>query len=172
MKIRKSKVALACIAVSMRCYRHHVRTPEGSVCSIPKDDVDGNWHVNEGLLYWLLDEKTTKEEAVLLSEWRNADQDQNLGTREGALINTIDTVIRKQPSPETVKLGQLVVLTSQDIIAKVKPDQISALAKVVLGWYGGNYLREFLDFLSARVNQAALTCSWFWLEHLVTTFGD
>ena len=40
-----------------------------------------------------------------------------------------------------------------------------------MSWYGGAYMREFQDFLSARVNQAALSCRWAFFECLATTLG-
>ena len=41
-----------------------------------------------------------------------------------------------------------------------------------MSWYGGPYMREFQDFLSARVNQAALSCPHGFFETLAVVFGN
>ena len=69
-------------------------------------------------------------------------------------------------------IPRFVVLISQDLLIKMKPDHIAALAKLVLSWFGGPYLREWLDFLSLRVNQADLSCPWGFFETLAQSFGD
>lgn len=105
-KMTRSTFALSHMTLLQRCYKHKMQMPRGGRFNANTEDEDHMYVIANGLRFYLLSEDTTKEEIILLSEWRNADQDQNLSTREGALFNTMDTLLRALPCPEMVKLGQ------------------------------------------------------------------
>ena len=92
--------------VQIRCYKHGIPHPRGNRFAISPDDDSLAYLVKEGVPMFILSEETTKEELLLLSEWRNADQLQNLAGREGALMNMFHCTLQAQPYPQSVKLGQ------------------------------------------------------------------
>ena len=69
-------------------------------------------------------------------------------------------------------IPRFVVAVTGALIVSVKPDHLAALGRLVMSWYGGHYMREFQDFLSARVNQAALSCPYAFFECLAVVFGN
>ena len=87
------------LTLLLRCLRSGMKSSLlGTSFTINDDDDDLKKVVADGHCYWLLSEKITEEDAVLLSEWRNSDQNQNQFNSEMQLIKNIQRICLKEQS--------------------------------------------------------------------------
>ena len=91
----KSTLALSHMTLTTRLFKHEVKSSiTGNTFAVASDDEDHKFAVQHGLLYWVLREEISDEEAMTLSEWRNSDNNQNLMNSEAQLLRAISRICR------------------------------------------------------------------------------
>ena len=123
--------------------------------------------VDRGHFYYILDELTTDEEAKLLAEWKNQDQNQNNPTTQSQLIAIVlecfDELKKQQSVTGSIKLSQIIAKVDKNSLIKMTPTVIGYLAKFVQG-LGHEYIIEWMDYVACEVNPKELTISPKWYE--------
>ena len=145
--------------------------------SPPSNDPTWIEMIEQGHLYWILSEETTQEEAYIISEWRNSDQNQNQANNESTLIKNCENAIidesRLNPSAKALPVVTIIQRADRDSIVKLKPTGIGSCAKFVsaLGAPTTSYTEEFLQFHSTFVNPRELACSPSFFEDCARALG-
>lgn len=138
----------------------------------PKEDPDLAYVVSEGHEYIVLSEDTTPEEAQLISDWYNSDQDQNNSSSEASLIRTIQLVVQElQKSSKIIKTAQVIQKVTERSIVKVNPSTIGYFAKFVIDLGGADMVDEWLTHFAVAVNPCELACPPSFFNELAAAFG-
>ncbi len=173
----QSRMARATLAGShltllLRCLRSGMKSSLIGTCFVVGDgDPDLKKVVDEGHSYWLLSEDITEEEAVLLSEWRNSDQNQNQCNSEMQLIKSIQRICTKELSllPHAsgqIKVAAIVQKVASTSCIRIPHNTIGNLSKFVLEMGISGYIDELASFHANCVNPSELSCSPSWYNDL------
>ena len=120
-------------------------------------DIELQHVVNTGHEWIELDENTTDEEAALVSEWLNADQQQNNSNSEASLIRVINNAIQDAKLlKQSLKIGQIVAKIQENWVLKVSGTNVAQLAKFVLDLEHSWRVEEYLNFHSLCVEPTEL----------------
>ena len=104
--------------------------------------------LREGLLYIVLDESITAEEARIVSDWRNSDQDQNQRTNEAQIFRAVLQLVQdheKTNASKPLSLAQICAKMQTGSIQKMSSTVVSIIAKTVTQLGAGEKVEEFLD---------------------------
>ena len=139
--ILKDKMVYAClggnhITITFRCCKHGVNSGStGFVFRVGDDDELGE-AVNEGHHYVVLREDTTPDEARLIHEWLNSDQNENAGNNEQELFKTcqlkLKTMVKPGQDSQQVKVGTVVAKIVQESVVKLMPNAVGAGTRWIL----------------------------------------
>ena len=88
-------LAFSHMTIKLRLHEaNHTCTSTGRCFKAISDDSELQYAIATGHSYIVLSEDTTDEEAKILSEWYNSDQDQNNSSTEASLLRSIASVCR------------------------------------------------------------------------------
>ena len=136
------------------------------------DDEDLHYVAKEGHEYIALSEDTTEEEALLLSDWYNSDQDQNTGTSEASILKTIQLVVQGMVrESKLLKVSSVVQRVAEQSIVKINPLAIGHYAKFVIELGAEDLIDEWLIFFSTSVNPIDLACPPALFNSITTEIG-
>ena len=130
--------------------------------------------VKTGHRWWVLPEKTAEDKQVDISLWRNQDQNENSGTNEIEILQTIVAtadVMRCSSKSDKVPLGDLVERAHRRHPAKISPTVMSTLVKYFVQYLGSgdhHLIQELVDYHSVKVNPRELIVSNQFFSTLVT----
>jgi hypothetical protein len=121
-------------------------------------------------LYWLLAEAITAEDATLLSEWRNSDQNQSQFNSEMQLIRSIQRVCNFELQLNSqVKLATIVAKITCNSLVKLQPNTVGALSKFVMEMGSGEYIDQLANWHANNVNPQEISCSTKFYEDVTTS---
>ena len=104
-------------------------SPAGDIRAIADDSPALRDAVLNGHKWWILPESLATELKTDISLWRNADQNENQGTHEIELLQTvISTAADMQKSERKVVLGDLVAKAGKRSPAKIMPHTLQVIA--------------------------------------------
>ena len=96
-KMNKASLGCTHITLLFRLYKAGSVSPlTGKKFTVDKDDEGMRYILEKHHKYWVLDEKITPDEAMLLSDWMNADQNQNFGNDPSHIIRSIARICAQQ----------------------------------------------------------------------------
>jgi len=150
----------------LRCFKHNVVSGiTGETFLVPEDDLHLRHTVDEGHLWWLLHEHTSKEDAMVISSWRNADNNQNQGNSVIQLMRSITNVAQTLTAKSgQTSLGAIAAKVIGDSIVKLVPCTVSALSKWSLNMGCGEYVEEWLKYAALHMDPTELTIAPNWFE--------
>ena len=106
-----------------------------------------------------------------LSLWRNADQNENQGTHEIELLQTVmSTATQMQKSEKEVVLGDLVAKAARRSLAKIQVMTMTTIAHMCVQYLEADrlhLLQEIVEFHSMKVNPRELVVSTPFLKLLL-----
>ena len=121
-----SHLNLALKAIKVGCAGE---SPAGDIKSIADESPALRDAVLNGHKWWILPESLATELKTDISLWRNADQNENQGTHEIELLQTvISTAADMQKSERKVALGDLVAKAGKRSPAKIMPHTLQGIA--------------------------------------------
>ena len=136
------------------------------------DDEDLHYVAKEGHEYIALSEDTTEEEAQLLSDWYNSDQDQNTGSSEASILKTIQLVVQAMVrESKLLRVSSVVQKVAEQSIVKINPLAIGHYAKFVIELGAEDLIDEWLMFFSTNVNPIDLACPPALFNSITTELG-
>ena len=116
-RIKYFTIAGTHISIALRLFAAGQKSGlTGQVFKVPSDDIELQNEVNLGHMYWILDESISASEAQLVSEWRNADQNQNQLNSEVQTLRSIHAILVKKLAEKQggrVTLAELISSVSQ-----------------------------------------------------------
>ena len=118
---------------------------------------------------YILGDETPDDDARFLSEWRNADQDENQGSSEASFVQVVQEVYAKEEKISLhVPLSAVVSKVISSSLVRYKATDISNAAKFIADFGGprSEYLREWHEMHSFTVNPKELTVSLSWMADL------
>ena len=117
--------------------------------------------LREGLLYIVLDESITAEEARIVSDWRNSDQDQNQRTNEAQIFRAVLQLVQdheKTNASKPLSLAQICAKMQTGSIQKMSSTVVSIIAKTVTQLGAGEKVEEFLDTHVDLISIISISC--------------
>lgn len=138
------------------------------------EDPDLDYVVDNGHEFVVLDgEQVTDEDCMLISDWYNADQDQNNSSTEASLINSIKLVCKELTGPDNkhVKISSVVQKVAEASLVKVKPGSVASFTKWCLDLGGGDLVDEWLTFHSVDVDSTSIASSPNFFEAVSKILG-
>jgi hypothetical protein len=107
----------------------------------------------------------------VLSQWRNADQDQNQMNSEAQMMRNLMVICRSEMRLSSqVRIGSVIAKFTQTSIIKVNTNTCASIVKWILDMGAGEFVTEFLNWCSRNVNPIELTCSPSWFEDTCKAF--
>ena len=174
--MKYGSLASSHLTLALRCWKNTVHSSiTGARFQVPADDDALKHVVSQGHSYFVLDDKISKEDAEFLSEWRNADQNQNQCNSEAQLIRTLQSLVEdelaKSDAGTQVKLSTIISKATNKSIVKLKPDTVGGLTRWILSLGARDYVTEFLDFHAAEVDPTQLTVPWGFFDEVAKALG-
>ena len=102
------------IKLRLHASKHHDQASGRSFELKPGEDPELDYVVEHGHEYIILDETVTNEEAELISDWYNSDQDQNNASTEASLMRLVQQSCRSL-------MKQSVHVNISSIVQQVRP---------------------------------------------------
>jgi len=127
-----------------------------------------------GLKFYVLDgDKVSDEEAFIVSDWFNSDQDQNSASSEVSMIRTLQLKAMEMSQTMTsVKLPSLAQAVSEASLVKLRPNTVAALARWVLDYMDApEYIDDWVDYISEEVDTGEISASPMFFESISKTLG-
>jgi hypothetical protein len=151
-------------------------------------DLSLQQQVEKGHVYWVLSDTITEEEAHVVSDWRNSDQDRNLAFGPTELQRRILTVMQKStPSTSTIpneqqgpsvgnkgkmSINRIVAEVTTNSVTQIPPDIVNQYAKWVGGLGAGSLVEEYLEWISTQINSGELQVSPNFLEVVIDNIKE
>ena len=154
--------ALACnhLNIALRAIKNQVSSPVGNLSDLMTNltlkDVVLNGHK-----WWVLKESVAIDRQVDISVWRNSDQNQNNGTHELEVLQTIKYAAEGflKSGKGKVPLGDLVASAAKRNPAKIPPHSWLSLAKYYIGFLENgtvDLVEDLHEFHSENVDPKTL----------------
>ena len=157
--------------LALRIFQAGLKSPAGDLGKALEDQPSLKEVVHEGHRWWVLPESLAKECQVDISVWRNQDQNDNHGTHEVEILQTIvATAENLSETSKKVILGDIVAKALKRNPAKISPKVINCLAKFWMQYLesGDQHLvHEFIEWHASEVNPKELVLSNSFFEILV-----
>ena len=129
--------------------------------------------VEIGLEYYCIDDDISDEDAKLLSEAHNSEQDQNACTGDGQNIRKVLNIFRQhQKVQKHVPVGRVIADYAAVTLVKVNTNNVAAWTKFVSCQGAGELVEEFLEFISLCVNEQEIRCPPGWLEEVAKAIPE
>jgi len=126
-----------------------------------------------GLEYYIFDDKISDDDAKLVSEAHNAEQDQNAVTGDGQNIRKVLNIFQGlQKIQKHVPVGRVIADYAACTLVKVNTNNVAAWVKFVSSQGAGRLVEEFLDFISRCVNEQEVRCPPSWLDELARAIPE
>ena len=123
--------------------------------------------VRDGHRYWILDEKISGDDAMILSEWRNSDNNTNQVTHEIQILRSIQRYCRAEAKTSTsVKVATIIAKVSAASIVKLNPNVVGILVKFCVELGVEQYVDEICEFHSSHVNPNEMACPHGLMEEI------
>ena len=149
--------------LTLRLIRANCKSPAGDLSRLPEEDQDLKEAVTHGHRWWILPETVLKEQMVDISLWRNQDQNENQGSHEMEILQTIvATADEFSKTHKTIPMGDLVTKAQKRNPAKISPSVLTTLTKLFMLHLEENELfliQDLVDFHSSTVNPNELVLS-------------
>ena len=170
-------VEFGCLAsnhmtLSHRGIKHGlVSSLTGRKWKVPSDDDSLDEIIKIGLQYWVMRWDLPVCEAKLVSDWHNSDQNQNAGNGDAFLHRMVLTIVNEELiKTPLVKISQIIARYTANAIVQVNTNAVASIGKMVLAQGAGQYVEEWLIWLSKSVNSTQLTCPPQWFEEMCKIF--
>ena len=172
-KAMYGSLAASHLNLALRILQSGTPSPIGDLGSLTSaHDKSLNEVVANGHRWWVLPEETPAERQVDISVWRNADQNENHGTHEVEILQTISTTASEiARTSRKVLMGDLQAKAARRNPTKISPTILGTLAKYFVQFLntGHQYLiQELVDFHSMNVNPRELCVSNAFFQGLVS----
>ena len=154
-----------------RCFAHRFKSElTGNVFEVPGDDPELKTIIETGHQYWLLSEEIGESDAMLLSEWRNAEQNIAQFNSEIQLLKSIQKIcITETKINEQVKLSTIIQKVATTSLTKLQPSTVGVLSKLCMELGSGTYVDQITRWHAVSVNPQNLACSIQFFDDLITT---
>jgi hypothetical protein len=157
--------------LALRILQGNSSSPLGDLSSLIAGDTTLKEVVMNGHLWHVLREDLTHDEQVEISLWRNQDQNENQGTNEVEILQTIQaTALAASKSTLKLKMGDLIAKALKRNPAKISQGTVCILAKYYVQFLdsGDQFLiNELVDFHSAKINPGELVVATNYFGYLV-----
>ena len=177
-RMTRGCLAFQHMSILFRCYKHEIVSTITGRKYIIKDDEDLKYNVTNGHFFWLLAEEISEDEARLVAQWYNSDQNQNHLNDVVEHIRSVQRVCRKEMEitcGAQVKLSSVIAKVTAASIVKIMPDHVGALARFILNLGARAYVDEFLHWHANTVNPTELTVAAGWFgeasKHINKMYG-
>lgn len=127
-----------------------------------------------GLKFYVLDgDQITDEEAYIVSEWFNSDQDQNSASSECSMIQSIMLKASEMgESNSVVSLAGLVQRVTESSLVKLRPNTVAAFARWVMDYMSTpTYITDWVEFISEEVDTGNISASPNFFESVAKLLG-
>ena len=156
--------------IALRIISGGGNSPIGDLRGLCEGDESLTDVVHNGHRWWILPESTDKATQLDLSLWRNQDQNDNQGTNEIEILQTVvTTALELGEAAKTTTMGDLTAKALKRNPAKISPRVIGTLAKYFVQYLETNdqhFVKELVDFHSHKINPKELFVSNAFYETL------
>jgi hypothetical protein len=152
------------LTMTIKLFVHRKKSMVSGETFESEGDDDLQLVMGEGHLYFILREETPVADLRFLSDWANADQNQNQGNSEMQLLVTVNSYVKEDLKVSAhVKVSSIISKVATNSLVKLRADIIGDATKFVsnLG-PNSNYLSEIVAHHAASVNPTDLQCSMHW----------
>ena len=161
--------------LALRLIQSGASSPAGDLGALVADDTSLKEVVSNGHRWWILPEDVPLDRQVDISLWRNQDQNDNQGTHEIEILQSIVSAAEAMSGvKKTVQMGDLVAKASKRNPAKISPSVLNTMAKFFVQFLQSgdqHLLTELVDFHSMKVNPRDLVVSNNFFQILVSEGG-
>ena len=149
--------------LALRLLKHNCHSPVGDLEVLMRQSSLKEV-ATSGHTWWILPEDTETASQVDISLWRNQDQNENQGTNEIEILQSLKhaAIFYLDKNVEKVKKADLVATSTRRNPTKVTPGTWLTLAQYYIGFMENNTLElieDLTDFHSASVDPKALRVS-------------
>lgn len=126
-----------------------------------------NLRAASGLTFYVIDgDQISDNEAFIVSEWFNSDQDQNSASSEVSLIRSIQIKATEIGADGTVvKLASLVQQVSENSLMRLRPNTVASLGRWVMDFMETpNMIDDWIDYISDEIDTGELSASPMFFE--------
>jgi hypothetical protein len=161
------------LTLALRMFKDSVTSHlTGVTFKIPDDDPDLDYVCKQGHLYFILKDGISDDDARFLSEYMNADQNQNQFNSEVHLIKQVyDHAVPLMQNSAMVPLSKVIASVSASAVAKLRADTIGDIAQYVMGFGNGPYIEELVVWHAGAVNPKELSVSPKWFGDMAKALG-
>ena len=132
-----------------RCFRAKLRTSKGRQCVVTNDS-DLQHVLDFGWKWIVITSDCPKEDQIIVSEWRNQDQNRNLLRTEMELIKAIETVCLKESSvANEAAVGNIARRVNEMSVTKENVATLVSLSEYVMRVGPGSQAVNMLTFFHA-----------------------
>lgn len=146
--------------LALRCIQSGCTSPQGDISALVTEDESLKEVVMNGHRWWVLPEQVPPERQLDISQWRNQDQNENQGTHEIEIIQTIAATAESIVSTQKkIIMSDLIARASKRNPAKISPLVLSTLTKFYVQFLesgDAHLVKELVDFHASRVNPGEL----------------
>ena len=164
-------LAASHLNVALRLIHSSGSSPIGDLAALTADDESLKDVVQNGHRWWVLPEDTPPDRQVDISLWRNQDQNENQGTHEIEILQTImSTAHEMSETTKKVQLGDLIARAQRRNPAKISSTTLAVLCKLYVGFLADgqqDLVQELVDFHAEKVNPRELVISTSFFQLLV-----
>ena len=158
--------------IALRLIKGGCRSPVGDLNSLLLEDEALKDVALNGHRWLILPEDTLKSIQVDISLWRNQDQNDNQGTHEMEIIQSIKATVEVMSETEKkVPIADIVAKVLKRNPAKMPTRILETLAKFYIQFLGQgeqNLINELIDFHSTNVNPKELVVNNAFFEALTS----
>ena len=161
------------LTIAGRIIEAGMASPAGDLTSLLAEQESLREFVANGHKWWVLPEDLPKSSQLDISMWRNQDQNENHGTHEIEILQTVvATALDLGETTKKIPLGDLVAKALKRNPSKISARVIQNMAKFFVQFLQSNdqhLVNELIDFHSSSINPRELVVSNLYYEALVTT---
>ena len=155
-KMDKGSIASTHLNIALRCFKQGLRSAAtGQVFTAGADAAALVAAVERGHLWWILSDAIPEPDALLISEWRNSDNNTSQIKHEIEYIRGIQRICRKEAelvgSTRKIVFSTVLAKAMQFLQVKTPTTTLLALAKWVVDLGAGKLVDEVCEFHSAEV---------------------
>ena len=149
--------------LALRCIKAKTSSPVGDLGDLYLTTPKVQDTVNNGHRWFILPETVSKVAQLDISLWRNQDQNENQGTHEIEILQTVKTTAEDlSKGANKVTQGDLVARAARRNAAKISPLSLQTLTKFYVGFLENGKLDlvdDLVDFHSTNVDPKELVVS-------------
>ena len=180
-QMQADKMVIECLGgnhltIGMGMFDTNMTSPmSGKQFQVPDDDPDLAFYVREGHCYHELKDGIPDEDCVFLSDYLNADQNQNAADSEMQLVADVSRTVQeimkaKKGDDKHVKVGEVITKVTSNNLVRLRPDHVGDVAHLCIGFGDGPFISEIVWRHSQRVNPKDLTVSTKWMGDMSRAF--